>query len=174
MMPKSHFMLGALVAFTTQATATCFAPEPTYEICYNVTNGATPQNLMLADLSYTAGYLRYYGGKKGDPQFYTMELPAADNCAEWQVTVKGSTLIVAKLIGNSAASVLFDDIAATIDGGPKATPAQVAAALLGCGSDGGQIGVAVNTTDPRYQLPQFTNGTYVNTGIIIKAVANIG
>jgi hypothetical protein len=172
---KSTLLLGAaLTSLATQTSAFCFAPEPTYEICYTTANGATPQNVTLQEIAYVAGYLRYYGKQKGNPQFYTMNLPDADNCAEWQVTTKGSTLVLAKLIGDDAASVTFDDIANTIDGGASATAAQKAAALYGCGTAGGQVGVAINATDPRYQEEQFTNGTYTNQGIIIKIVRNPG
>jgi hypothetical protein len=168
----SSTVVGAMV-LASQASAFCFAPEPVKRICYNEA-GATPQNISLKEIAYVAGYLRFYGSQAGNPQFYTMPLPEADNCAEWQVTTKGSTWVMAKLVGDDAASVTFDDIANTIDGGAKATTAQKAAALYGCDINGGQVGVKVNTTDPRYQQEQFKNGTYTNQGIIIKLVRNPG
>ncbi|KAL2198357.1 hypothetical protein P885DRAFT_67552 [Corynascus similis CBS 632.67] len=173
MMISSKLLLGAL-ALASQTAAICFAPEPTDRICYDEP-GATPQNLTLQEITYVAGYLRYYGSQKGNPQFYTMNLPDADNCAEWQVTTKGSTWVMAKLVGDQAASVTFDDIANTIDGGGSgATDEDKAAALLGCNTAGGQMGVVVNAEDPRYQESQFTDGTYTNQGIIIKLVRNPG
>ncbi|KAL2167139.1 hypothetical protein VTG60DRAFT_1658 [Thermothelomyces hinnuleus] len=161
------------LGLASQAYAICYAPEPARRICYDEP-GATPQNITLQEITYVAGYLRYYGSQPGNPQFYTMNLPDADNCGEWQVTTKGSTWVMAKLVGDEAASVTFDDIANTIDGGAGATPEQKAAALYGCGTAGGQMGVVVNAEDPRYQQPQFVNGTYTNQGIIIKLVRNPG
>lgn len=62
---------------------------------------------------------------------------------------------MAKLVGNNTASVTFDDIANTIDGGANSTLEQKAAALHSCDTNGGQVGVEVNTMDPRYQQRQF-------------------
>ena len=153
--------------------ATCFNPEPADRICYN-SNGATPQNVTLAEVQYTARYLRYYSSQKGNPAFYTMRVKDADNCAEWQVTTKGSTLVLAKLVGDQDAEVTFNDIANTIDGGTNATPDQQQQALYGCGTAGGQMGVQVNASDPNYSSPGFVNGGFTNQGIIIKIVHNNG
>ena len=172
MLLSTHLLVSAL-ALATQVTAICFAPEPAKKICYSEP-GATPQNITLQEITFVAGYLRFYGSQPGNPQFYTMPLPDADNCAEWQVTTKGSTWVMAKLVGDEAASVTFDDLANTIDGGAKATTDQKAAALYGCGTAGGQIGVVVNATDPRYQQAQFTDGTFTNKGIVVKLVRNPG
>ncbi|PNP58772.1 hypothetical protein THARTR1_01472 [Trichoderma harzianum] len=103
-----------------------------------------------------------------------MPLPDADNCAEWQVTTKGSTWVMAKLVGNDIVSVTFDAIPSTINGGAKATVEQKAAALHGGDTNGGHVGVKVNMMDPRYQQGQFKDGTYTNQGIIIKLVSNPG
>jgi hypothetical protein len=161
------------LALASQASAVCFAPEPVKRICYSEA-GARPQNITLAEITYVAGYLRFYGKQPGNPQFYTMRHPEADNCAEWQVTTKGSTWVMAKLVGDKQASVTFDDIANTIDGGATATDAQKKAALYGCNTAGGQVGVKINSTDTRYQQQQFKNGTFTNQGIIIKLVRNPG
>ncbi|KAI0418378.1 hypothetical protein F5X98DRAFT_386264 [Xylaria grammica] len=99
-----------------------------------------------------------------------MPLPDADNCAEWQVTTKGGTWALAKLVGDDAAAVTFNDIANTIDGGVSATPAQVAQSLTNCGTAGGQMGVIVNATDPLYSSAEFVDGGYTNQGIVIKLV----
>lgn len=160
-----------MLALASQVTAFCFGPEPPQRICYSET-GATPQNITLREITYVAGYLRYYGSQPGNPQFYTMPLPDADNCAEWQVTSQGSTWVLAKLVGNDAASITFDDLANTIDGGAGATAAEKAAALYGCDTAGGQMGVQITADDPRYQEEQFLDGTYTNEGIVIKLVRN--
>lgn len=94
-----------------------------------------------------------------------MPWPDADNCVKRQATTKGSTWVMAKLVGNDTASVTFDDISNTIDGGAKSTFEQKAAALHSCDTNGGQVGVEVNTMDPRYQQRQFKDGTYTNQGI---------
>jgi len=172
MILANKLLLGALAA-ASQTAAFCFAPEPTRRICYS-DPGATPQNITLQEITYVAGYLRYYGQQPGNPQFYTMNLPDADNCAEWQVTTKGSTWVMAKLVGDSAASVTFDDLANTIDGGAGANATTKAKALYGCNTAGGQMGVVLNATDPRYKQTQFTDGTYTNQGIVIKLVRNPG
>ncbi|OPB42769.1 hypothetical protein A0O28_0084050 [Trichoderma guizhouense] len=89
------------------------------------------------EIAYVAGYLRFYGSQPGNPQFYTVPWPNADNCIKWQVTTKGSTWVMAKLVGNDTAGVTFDDIANTIDGGAKSTLEQKAAALYSCDTNGG-------------------------------------
>jgi hypothetical protein len=163
-------LLSAL-AFANLAAATCSAPEPTARICYNGT-GATPQNITLGDISYVAEYLRFTASQDSSSDFYTMSLPAANNCTEWQVTTRGSTWVMAKLVGNVAASVTFDDLANSVDGGAGADNVTKAAALYGCDTAGGQMGVVVDTGDARYQQAQFTNGTFTNEGIIVKLVRN--
>lgn len=69
-------------------------PEPERRICYSE-SGGTPL---------------------GQSPFWRMTLPDADNCGEWQITTKGRTWVVAKLVGNERAAVLFSDVAVTIDG----------------------------------------------------------
>ena len=161
----------SVLAFADLAAATCSTPEPATRICYNET-GATPQNITLGDISYVAEYLRFTASQDSSSDFYTMSLPAADNCTEWQVTTRGSTWVMAKLVGNVAASVTFDDLANSIDGGTGADNATKAAALYGCDTAGGQMGVVVDADDARYQQAQFTNGTFTNEGIIVKLVRN--
>jgi hypothetical protein len=157
--------------FISQAATTCMAPEPDYRICYNQ-NGATPQNLTMKDVAYSSKYLRYYGQQEGNSPFFTMKVKDADNCAEWQAFTKGSTMVLAKLVGEQDASVTFNDIANTIDGGTQATDADKAKVLWGCDTNGGQMAVVVNATDPLYKSPDYVNGKFVNTGIIIKLVHN--
>jgi hypothetical protein len=143
------------------------APEPTRRICYS-DPGATPQNLELREVNFTSQYLRNYEEEmiaQGGSPFWKMMLPDANNCAEWQVTTKGRTWVMAKLVGNEQAAVLFSDIAATIDGFMLADSSK---ALLGCNTAGGQMGVIVNETNPYYQSQGFKG--FTNKGIIIKLV----
>lgn len=99
-----------------------------------------------------------------------MKVADANSCAEWQVYTFGSTLVLAKLVGNKDVSVAFDDIANTINGGNGATDAQNAAALFGCDTAGGQMGAVVNATSPQYQSPVLVNGGFTKTGIVLKVV----
>jgi hypothetical protein len=103
--------------------------------------------------------------EQGGSPFWKMPLPEAENCGEWQVTAKGRTWVMAKLVGDEPGAVLFSDIAATIDGLGLSDPTK---ALTACGTAGGQMGTIVNATDPLYQSEEF-NG-FTNSGIIIKLV----
>ncbi|GAW18335.1 hypothetical protein ANO14919_078100 [Xylariales sp. No.14919] len=140
-------------AFLGLTSATCFFPEPSDQICYN-TNGATPQNLDVREVAFIAKYLRAY----------------QTQATAQGLTTKGGTWALAKLVGDNAAAVTFNDIANTIDGGVSATPAQVAQSLTNCGTAGGQMSVIVNATDPLYSGAEFVGGGYTNQGIVIKLV----
>jgi hypothetical protein len=168
MILKTSLSLGCLtLAF--QAGALCTNPETPDRICYNE-QGGTPQNLTLKEINFMAKFLRSYGRQDGNPAFYTMKVADADNCGEWQVTTGGNALVLAKLVGNQDTSVTFNDIANTIDGGEIATDADKAKAIVGCGTGGGQMSVAINATDPLYQSPDYVNGGFINTGILLKVV----
>jgi hypothetical protein len=155
--------------FIYQTVATCFNPEPARRICYD-SLGGTPQNLTQKELNYAAKYLRSYGRQDGNPHLFTMKVKDADNCGEWQVFTSGNAIVLAKLVGEQDASVAFNDIATTIDGGENAMDADKAKVLWGCNTAGGQMAVQVNATDPLYQSAEYVNGGFVNTGIILKVV----
>ncbi|KAF9882226.1 hypothetical protein CkaCkLH20_00262 [Colletotrichum karsti] len=146
---------------------TCLIPEPDKRICYSEAGG-TPQGLDLKEVQYTADYLRAYQEQQlsiGGSPFWKMPLPEANNCGEWQVTSKGRTWVMAKLVGEQQAGVLFSDIAATIDGFALEDPTR---ALLNCSNAGGQMGTIVDTENPLYQTQLFEG--FTNKGIIIKLV----
>ncbi|KAK4118086.1 hypothetical protein N657DRAFT_651646 [Parathielavia appendiculata] len=146
---------------------TCFFPEPERRICYSEPGG-TPQNLDLREVNFVAQYLRAYEQQQlsqGGSPFWKMPLPEADNCGEWQVTSKGRTWVMAKLVGDEQAGVLFSDIANTIDGLNLADPSK---ALLNCSTAGGQMATIVDDTNPYYQTQLFDG--FTNKGIIIKLV----
>lgn len=67
-------------------------------------------------------------------------------------------------------SVLFEEIANTIDGGVGFIKRQ---GLWECGQDGGSYGVQVNTTAAAYTTPAYIAAGYKPSGIIVKIVANI-
>ncbi|KAK7943021.1 uncharacterized protein PG986_012134 [Apiospora aurea] len=149
---------------------TCFFPEPAERICYDEADGGTPQNLNLKEVDFIARYLRSYQDravKQGQSPFFKMPVADADNCGEWQVTTKGGTWALAKLVGDDSAAVTFRDIANTIDGAAEGNADE---ALLACGTAGGQMGVTVNATDPLYESAEFVDGGFTNQGIVIKLV----
>ena len=96
-----------------------------------------------------------------------------DDCPEWSLYSHGSVLITAKYLNSAVnSSVLYADIAPTIDGRSAATAAQQAAALIGCGTDGGSEGVLVNTTNPAYNTSTCLAAGYTPQGILVKVVAS--
>ncbi len=65
-------------------------------------------------------------------------------------------------------SVLFEDIAATIDNGEKATAEQKAKAIIGCGSDGGTFVAQANLTNPAYKADSYIKAGFKTTGLLVK------
>lgn len=98
----------------------------------------------------------------------------ASDCAEWSLYSHGTVLVTAKHINSSLdSSVLFSDIANTIDGGAGATAAEQAAAIIGCGTTGGALGVQYNPANVQYNssLSAYPVG-YTLNGILIKVVSS--
>ncbi|KAJ2966838.1 hypothetical protein NQ176_g9955 [Zarea fungicola] len=160
------------LALAGYSTAICVNPEPSRRICYNE-EGGTPQDVNLKEADFIARYLRSYQAqaiKEGRSPFWKMNEADADNCAEWQVSAKGKTWALAKLVGDDSAAVTFNDIANTIDPGVNAPDSAKDKAIVKCGTAGGQMGVIVNTADPLYQSKEFIDGGYTNQGIVIKLV----
>ncbi|OAQ77783.1 hypothetical protein VFPBJ_08255 [Purpureocillium lilacinum] len=141
------------------------------KVCYGV-SGGEPQQLDPEDIQYVADYLRYIGEQNtGAAKFWNM--PKAVDCAEWSLPVPnaGTVLALAKHINaRVSSSILYADLATTIDGGEGATDAQKKAALLGCGANGGQLGVKANTTNPLYSTDEYKKSGAKPEGIIIKLV----
>ncbi|KAI1179406.1 hypothetical protein F4777DRAFT_474805 [Nemania sp. FL0916] len=136
----------ASVPLHPRAAQACYANETPNLICYNPPAG-TPQNVNPNDVLFIAQYLRAYGSQTNPGRIFTMPASATHDCAEWTLFAYGSALALAKHIDDRHdSSVLFTDIANTIDGGVDATGAQKAAALISCGSSGGSVGVQVNGT----------------------------
>lgn len=151
---------------------TCYASENDKQLCYKPPKG-DPQDVDVKDVQFIASYLRAYGAQTRAGRLFSMAAKDTTDCAEWQLYAHGTAQAVAKHIDMTVdSSVLFADIAATIDGGPNATADQQAAALLGCSTFGGSQGVAVNASNPTYSGPTFPKG-YVTGGIIVKIVATI-
>lgn len=153
-------------------SASCSLPEGDNRICYGSSEEAEPQNVSVAEIQFIARYLRSYQAQRGNPKFYFMNGTGADDCAEWPVTSRGTTAVFAKLVGDAWAAVTFLDIARTLDGGEKGTAEDKSVSLVGCDTDGGQMGVMVNTSDPLYWNDVFLESGLVNKGILIKVVHN--
>lgn len=150
----------------------CYDNESPELHCYNGPDD-TPQNITVADVTYIAGYLRSYGRQTREGRFFTQSVQDAPDCAEWTVYARKSALSLAKHIDSSKnSSVLFEDIASTIDGGERATDEQKKAAIIGCLSAGGSLGVKANLTNPAYSSDKYKAGNFSPEGIMIKIVTN--
>ncbi|UNI24916.1 hypothetical protein JDV02_010633 [Purpureocillium takamizusanense] len=177
MVKRCHLLLPLAVATTSLAAANPLlgtrAPcgEGPDKICYGV-SGGEPQQLDPDDIQYVADYLRYIGDQNtGAGKFWSM--PKAVDCAEWSLPVPdaGTVLALAKHIkARVSSSILYKDLAATIDGGVGASDAQKKAALAGCGANGGQLGAKANTTNPLYDTDEYKKSGAKPEGIIIKLV----
>ncbi|KAF6813878.1 hypothetical protein CPLU01_14540 [Colletotrichum plurivorum] len=160
-------LLGVAALASGVSARLCLFPEPERRICYNE-EGGTPQNLNIQEVNFTANYLRQYEKeqlRQGGSPFWRMTLPDADNCGEWQVTSKGRTWVMAKLVGDEPAAVLFSDIANTIDGLNLEDPAE---SLANCTTHGGQMATIVDEESIYYQSQLFEG--FTNKGIVIKLV----
>lgn len=153
------------------AVRVCYATETPSQLCYTAPDNI-PQDVLVEDVQFIASYLRSYGAQIRTGRLFNMAAADAPDCGEWLVYAHGTAQAFAKHINNTVnSSVLFADIATTIDGGVGASEAQIAASLLGCGTDGGSLGVLVNTANPTYSGSTYPAG-YVTDGIIIKIVAS--
>ncbi|KAI1157564.1 hypothetical protein F5B18DRAFT_164078 [Nemania serpens] len=154
-----------------RAAQRCYNGEITDLLCYNPPD-SDPQNVDAADVAHIASYLRAYGAQTRSGRLFNMAAADAPDCAEWSIYMHGTALALAKHINGSVdSSVLFADIATTIDGGANATSQQRAAALIGCSASGGSLGVQVNVADPAYAAVTYPAG-YTPGGLLIKIVAS--
>jgi len=160
------------IAAEFHASRVCYETETPARLCYTAPDNI-PQDVDLSDVQFIASYLRAYGAQTRAGRLFNMAAADAPDCGEWLLYSSGTASVFAKHINNTVnSSVLFADIATTIDGGPNATPEQQqAASLLGCATDGGSLGVAVNATHPTYSGSTYPAG-YVTEGILIKVVSS--
>ncbi|OAA74257.1 hypothetical protein LEL_07838 [Akanthomyces lecanii RCEF 1005] len=158
------------------ATATALEPrapcgETAGKVCYGV-DGGTSQNLDPDDIAYVATYLRFLGtNNTGSDKFWTM--PPSVDCQEWTlpVTNAGTVLALAKHINPRInSSILYTDLANTIDGGENASATDKAKSLTGCDKNGGQLGVIVDANALEYKTPEYIASKAKHEGIIIKLV----
>jgi hypothetical protein len=169
-----HFLLalGAIPALgaslSTLTRRSC--GETADRVCFG-TNGGTAQDIAVDDIQYAANYLRFLADNNANP-LWTM--PPEVDCSEWSLPVAdaGTVLVLAKHIRpRTNSSVTYYDLARTIDGGANATPAQLAASLLGsCGAEGGMMGVTINATDPAYYTAAYLASGAKPQDLIVKLV----
>ncbi|KAL8419453.1 hypothetical protein RB594_002608 [Gaeumannomyces avenae] len=130
--------------------------------------------LDAEELEYIGAYLRFVGqSNKGMNAFFTMPASADGGCQEWSLSLpKGLTaLVLVKHVSPFVkSSVLYEDIASTIDGGREATEKQRSAALIDCAANGGQTGVAINNANRAYSSQEFKDSKARADGIVIKLV----
>lgn len=161
------YVTGAKIIIVPRAAQVCYSTETTAQLCYTAPNN-TPQDVAVADIADSADYLRAYGAETEEGRLFTMLAADGDDCPEWVLYSHGSVLITAKHINSAVnSSVLFADIATTIDGGAAAT-----AGLIDCGTDGGSEGVLVDATNPAYTTSTYLGGGFTPDGILIKVVAS--
>jgi hypothetical protein len=146
--------------------------ETTALFCYSEDNGI-PQNVNISDVEFIAKYLRSYGRQIKPGRFFTMNANDTQGCGEWSVYSRRSALVTIKHIDDTVdSSVLFEDIAATIDGGENATPEQRQKALIGCGTAGGAFAVQANLSNPAYLAASYVAAGYKTSGLLVKVVSN--
>jgi hypothetical protein len=169
--PTYMLPLAALAAATPLLDTRAACGEGPDKVCYGASGGES-QQLNLDDVQYVADYLRYINdNNEGAAKFWNM--PKAIDCAEWSLPVSGagSVLVLAKHINaRVSSSILYEDLAATIDGGLNASDQAKKNSLLGCGPNGGQLGVKANLTNPLYNTEEYKKSGAKPDGIIIKLV----
>lgn len=132
-----------------------------------------PQNGTVDDVSYIAKYLRAYGQQTREGRLFTMTSQDAPDCAEWSLYSHKSALALAKHIDSSKnSSVLFEDIATTVDGGAKATDPEKQAAIIGCLSSGGLLGVQANVKNPIYTSDKYKAAHSSPDRVSVKVASN--
>jgi hypothetical protein len=85
------------------------------------------------------------------------------------VSGSGSVLALAKYINPRInSSVLY--MANTIDGGVNGSEEDKKKSMLGCGANGGMIGVKTDPKNPEYATDEYKARKYKPEGILIKLV----
>lgn len=178
----SRLLLSTALLWATEAVArgrkpvshieTCYEGESTSLHCYSGQDD-TPQIVDVNDVAAVAKALRDYGREVQGGRFFTMTAENAPDCAEWDIYNHETVLALAKHIDSKKnSSVLFEDIARTIDGG-SASDDDKKKAIIGCLSSGGSLGVLVNETNPSYHSHEYEKSGYTTEGIVIKIVSNV-
>ncbi|KJZ77539.1 hypothetical protein HIM_03263 [Hirsutella minnesotensis 3608] len=155
--------------------------------CYNGKDDI-PQNVLVEDVAAVAKALRDYGREIDGGRLLTMTIENAPGCAEWEIFRYRSVLALAKHVDPKAnSSVLYEDIARTIDGGPstsandddvdvdkKKKKKKGKKGIISCSTSGGAQGVLVNKAASAYHTNEYKKLGFTPNGILIKIVSNIG
>lgn len=153
-----------------RAAQVCYESETAALLCYTEPDNIS-QDVSVDDVTYVAAYLRAYGKETKAGRLYTMAAADTADCAEWSLYTRNSVTAIAKHINSTVdTSVLFEDIANTIDGGVGATDDQKLDAIVGCLADGGAMGVVFNASHPTYNTDTYAAAGYTPDGILIKIV----
>ncbi|KAK8080203.1 hypothetical protein PG997_008021 [Apiospora hydei] len=172
--PVASFIGGTIAApahSLPPAMHICYDTETPEKLCYTKPDNVL-QDVLVNDVKFIAAYLHSYGAEVRTGRLFSMAATDAPDCGEWLLYARGTAQAFAKHIDNTVdSSVLFADIAATIDGGAGANATQQTASLLGCGTDGGSLGVVVDIDNPTYKSSKYPTG-YVTSGILVKIVAS--
>ncbi|KAF2993712.1 hypothetical protein E8E14_002230 [Neopestalotiopsis sp. 37M] len=151
------------------AAASCDATEGTELFCYTDSD-SVPQNVDVADIQFVASYLRSYGQQTRDGRQFVMLAADTPNCEEYTLYQRGSVLALGKHLDPSVnSSVLFTDIANTIDGGTGTAKTQ---AIIDCAEAGGSFGVVYNATNAQYNTTAYLSKGYTPEGILVKIVSS--
>ncbi|KAH8593503.1 hypothetical protein B0O99DRAFT_596373 [Bisporella sp. PMI_857] len=104
-----------------RAARICYATETPSQLCYTAPNNV-PQDILVDDVKFIAAFLRSYGAQIRQGRLFNMAAADAPDCGEWLPTAHGTAQAFAKHLDNTVnSSVLFADIANTIDGGSTPT-----------------------------------------------------
>ncbi|KAL2368261.1 hypothetical protein RJ035_002543 [Blastomyces gilchristii] len=146
----------------------CFDETPNMH-CYSGENDI-PQDVDPKDVSFIASYLRAYGRQTRIGRLFTMKAADAPDCGEWILYARGTAAAYAKKTNLTYdSSVLFSDIADTIDGGKKPE----ADSILKCQADGGSFGTQIaDVAAPAYMTQEYIDAGFKPDGILIKIVSN--
>ncbi len=173
---KTHILISAVLVIGQAAASVLLTADQNCGekgglICYGAPAGVS-QNVDPADVAYIAGYLRFYGRSTTPPAMLTIPATSPYECAEWSLYVAGTAMALGKHINPRVNStVLFEDIANTIDGGENATIDQITKSISSCSKNGGSVAVTVDKTRPEYNTDDFKKSGASTDGIIIKIVA---
>lgn len=92
-------------------------------------------------------------------------------CEEWSIQREATVLILVKhTSARLSSTVLALDIANTLDGGENATDEERAKSLLGCETNGGQMGLVFDASNPAYTGETYKSWKTTPSGLIIKVV----
>ncbi len=145
--------------------------EGMQHICYGAPDSQA-QGIDPDDLLYLVDSIRHDASKDpSTPAFFNMPPNSKHQCEEWTIATEGTVLVLAKHTSAQLnTTVLYQDIANTLDGGPNATAEQKKASILGCGKNGGQVGLVYDKNNAAYNSEAYKAWKATPSGLVIKVV----